>query len=45
MGGKEYSGIRKKEAGQEVFDRLVASYPSVLDKALKAQGVKADRCG
>lgn len=43
MGGKEYSGIRKKEAGQEVFDRLVASYPAVLERALKTQGVTEDR--
>lgn len=43
MGGKEYSGIRRQEAGQDAFDKTLAGYVPALKTALKAQNVTGER--
>ena len=43
MGGKEYSGVRKKEAGNVAFDKTLADYVPALKAALKAQSVTGER--
>ena len=43
MGGKEYSGIRRQEAGNAVFDKTLADYAPALEAALKAQSVTGER--
>ena len=43
MGGKEYSGIRRQEAGHDAFDKILADYVPALKAALKAQSVTGER--
>ena len=43
MGGKEYSGTRRQEAGHDAFDKTLADYVPALKAALKAQSVTGER--
>ena len=44
MGGKEFSGTRPLEQGQDKFDALVAGYAPALEAILKSQGAAHERC-